>query len=236
MLKNGLATFKLQLKIALKQKIVFFYTLIVPIIVLFMNNRAEFKDQRALYIFWAYIVVTSILNGFMINIVDLRENGSLKTLSYMLGSKSVAIMASFLVQLIIIQVEILLFNLVVNFLVIRIPLTTFLYGFLMTFVTTVLTTAMLSIMFLFKVKQRTFNIFINLFLLVGIVLLGFRPSGIWNYLFTIINPFQFVLALYLIPQNSPILNYLVVGFAMLFLGIGYWNLHNISIKSQLNRV
>ncbi|WP_126322016.1 hypothetical protein [Companilactobacillus musae] len=236
MLKNWLATFKLQFKIALKEKIVFFYTLVIPIIIVFLNNQSDFKDVGVLYIYWSYIVVTSILNGFMSSIVQLRENGSLKTLTYMVGSKSTIITASVFVQMIIIQVEILIFNLVVNFMVIQIPLMTYVYGILMTFITTIFATVTLSVMFLFKVKQGTFNVLINIFLLLGIGLLGFRPGGIWNYLFTLINPFQFVLALYSMPKNSILLNYLVMGFAVIYLGMGYWNLHNISIKSQLSRV
>lgn len=236
MFKDSVPIFKLQLKIALKEKMTFIYSLIIPIVVLLLNNRASLNNSETLYTYWSYIVVTSILNSFMINFIRMREDGSLKTLSYMVGSKTSIIFNKYLVQLLIIEIEIFIFDLAISLLGVRYSLSFYLYGFLMTLITTTLAIAATSILFRLRVKQGTFNIIINIILFWGLFLLTLRPSGILNYLFTIINPFQFVLSIYNFINNSVFLNGLVVICALVFLVVSYFNLRNLSVKSQLNRV
>lgn len=228
MLQNDLAIFRLQLKIALKNKIVFFYTLIIPIIMLFLNRGANFRDGYVLYLYWSYIVVTTILNGFMMSLIQLRETGFLKTLSYTVGSKLSVILSSFLVQLLIIQIEIFLFNLVVLFLITPISPVTFLYGFLVTFLSSIVCTSMLSVLFLLKIKERTFNVVINIFLFVDIFLLGMHPTGVWNYLLTIVNPFQLVYELYAIPATIDTFTITLGSVTTIYLLMGFFILNRVS--------
>lgn len=236
MFENDLAMFKLQLKVALKDRLFFFYTLVIPIIMALLNRGEYFQDNDALYIYWAYIVVTTVLNGFLMKIIQLREDGFLKTLFYLTGSKLSIIMSSFLVQLVVVQLEILSFNLLVMLLITPVSLTTFIYGFLGSFLATLLCTAMLSGLLLLRIRQGLFNTLIVIFLLGGIILLGIRPTGYWNYLLTVLNPFQLIYGLYLVPGTSNVFG-ILIGFCIVgYLLLGFLVFHNISVKSQLNRV
>lgn len=231
-----MAMFKLQLKIALKEKMVFFYTLIIPIIMVFINKGPSFRDNEVLYLYWAYIVVTTILNGFLMNVIQLRENGFLKTLSYLAGSRFSVVMSSFLVQLLIIQVEILLFNLVVTIFITPVSPWTFLYSFLVSFLAVFLCAAMLSGLLILKVKQNTFTVIINLFLLIGIFLLGIRPQRTWNYFLTVFNPFQLIYGLYNVPYTTVAFGIFEGTCTFVYLVMGFFIFDKISIKSQLSRV
>ncbi|MQS76354.1 hypothetical protein [Companilactobacillus halodurans] len=230
------AIFKLQMKIALEDKIAFFYTLVIPAAMLFINKSQNFQDNASIYIYWSYIVVSTILNGFLLNLVRLRENGFLKTFSYIVGSKYPIIITSLFVQLLIIQVEILLFNFVVTIFITKVSWVTFLYGFLTTFWATIACAAMLSGLLLLKVKQASFNILINLFLLLGLIFLGLHPSGIWKYLLTIINPFQLIDVLYAIHYHYHLLGVVVLTFTIIYLIFSFFVFMKMSIKSQMKRV
>lgn len=236
MFQNDRAIFRLQLKVALRNKVVFFYTLIIPIIVLFLNQGEDFRDSSVLYAYWSYIVVTTVLNGFMLNIIRLRESGFLKTLSYTVGSKLSVILTSFLVQLLIIQGEIFLFNLVVLFFITPISAVVFIYGFLVSFLTAIVCTSMMSGLFLLKIKEATFNIVIDIFLFAGIVLLGIHPEGAWHYISSVINPFQLVYELYAVPATIDTFTIIVAFVTASYLIMGFFVLNKISVKSQLSRV
>ena len=233
MLENDWAIFKLQFKIAMKERIVFFYTLVIPFIMLFINRTEDFQDNEALYVYWSYIVVITLLNGFLMQVIHLRESGSLKTLTYMTGSKTSIILAVFLVQLLMIQSEIILFNLVVTLLVTHVSGLTILYGFLTSFLAATLCTAMLSGLMILKIKRTNFNLMINLFLLIGIILLGIRPSGVLNYWLTVFNPFQLIYGLYFLPMASGTFKILVASCTIIYLFIGIMILHKLSVKSRL---
>ncbi|KAE9560742.1 hypothetical protein [Companilactobacillus bobalius] len=191
--------FKLQLKMVMQEKIVFFYTLIVPIIIAFLNNNLNFRGNEVLYVYWAYIVVTTVLNGFLMNLIRVRESGFFRRPSNLIDSNFSILFTAFFVQLFVIQIQIFIFNLVIDCFITPVSPYTFLYGFLVSFLTTIISISMMSLLLLFKCKQRTFYMIINLFLFGGLLLLNVRPEGVWNYILTVINPFQFIYALYSVP-------------------------------------
>jgi len=233
MFENDLAIFKIQIRIALKERFYFIYTLLVPIVMVFLNKTEDFQDNEALYIYWSYIVVTTVFNGLLINIIRLREGGFFKTLTYLMGSKHSIVLANLLVQFLIIQLEIFLFNLFVTLFITHISAVTFLYGFLVSFLATLLCSAMMSGLLLLKMKQELFNLLISCFFIVGIILLGLRPHGLLHYFLTLINPFQLIFGLYNLHCSTfheeiflgiIAIGYLIMG-GMIFKGV--------SIKSHL---
>lgn len=236
MLENDFAMFKLQLKIAYKEKLAYFYTLIIPIVMVFINKGNYFQDNEALYVYWSYIVVITILNGFLMKIIKLRENGFLKTLIYLTGSKFSVLAGTFVVQLLNIQLQIVIFNLVVALFITKVSLITFLYGFLVSFLATFLCAAMLSGLLLLRIKTWWFNGLITIFLWIGIILLGIRPSGVSNYILTILNPFQLIYGLYFLPYASWYFIVLEGVCMLLYLALGYVVFERISLRQQLKDV
>lgn len=235
MFENDLAMFKIQLKIALKERFYFVYTLIVPVFMVFINKTQDFQDNESLYIYWSYIVVTTVFNGFLINIIRLRESGFFKTLTYLMGSKHSIVLSNILVQVIVIQSEIFLFNLTVTLLITHISLVTFVYAFLATFLAAFLVMSMLSIFLILQVKQSSFNILSGGFFVLGIVLLGSHPQGIFEYLSTFFNPFQFVYGLYIAPCTSWQFISLIFMGIISYLSMGVLIFKNISIKRCLKK-
>lgn len=231
--ENDLAIFKVQLKIAFKDKFYFVYTLIVPIFMIFINKTQDFQDNESLYIYWSYIVVTTVFNGFLLNIIRLRESGFFKTLTYLMGSKYSIVLSNLFVQVVIIQLEILLFNLIVFLFIIKVSLMTFIYGFLATFLATFLVSAMLSGALLIRIRKSTFNLFCGIFFILGIALLGSRPSGVIEYVQTVLNPFQLIYGLYIFPCSTVGFQILIMLCVCGYLLIGAMMFKNISIKQRL---
>lgn len=234
MFENDLAIFKIQIRIALKERFYFIYTLIVPIIMVFINKTQDFQDNEALYIYWSYIVVTTVFNGFLINLIRLRESGFFKTLTYLIGSRHSIVLANLLVQFLVIQLEIFIFNLFVTIFITHISLVTFLYGFLVSFLAALLCSAMMSGLLLLKLKQEIFNLLISCFFIIGIVLLGMRPHGLLNYFLTLINPFQLIYELYNVHCSSVYEGIFLGLIAVGYLIMGGMIFKGVSIKSHLN--
>ncbi|MFC6175905.1 hypothetical protein ACFQAV_03605 [Companilactobacillus huachuanensis] len=233
MFENDLAIFKIQTRIAMKERFYFIYTLIAPIIMVFLNKTEDFQDNEALYIYWSYIVVTTVFNGFLINLIRLRESGFFKTLTYLIGSKHSIVLANLLVQFLVIQLEIFLFNLIVTLFITHVSAVTFVYGFLVSFLSALLCSAMMSGLLLLKLRQGIFNLMISGFFIIGILLLGLRPHGLLNYVLTIINPFQLIYELYNIHCSSfrEIIFLSVIASGYLLMGGMIFK--GISIKSHL---
>lgn len=224
--------FKLQLKMIMQEKIVFFYTLVVPIIMAFLNNNLNFRGNEVLYIYWAYIVVTTVLNGFLMNLVRVRESGFFRRPSNLIDSNFSILFTAFFVQLFVIQIQILVFNLVIDGFITPVSPYTFLYGFLVSFLTTIISISMMSLLLLFKCKQRTFYMIINLFLFGGLLLLNARPEGVWNYILTMINPFQFIYALYSVPCIINSFSLILGIFTLCYMLIGIVVLSRLTKKDD----
>ncbi|CAJ1183692.1 hypothetical protein [Companilactobacillus paralimentarius] len=232
MFENDWKLFKLQLKMIMQEKIVFFYTLIVPIIMAFLNNNLNFRGNEVLYIYWAYIVVTTVLNGFLMNLIRVRESGFFKQPSELIDSNFSILFTAFFAQLLVIQIQIFIFNLTIDCFITPVSSYTFLYGFLVSFLTTIISISMMSILLLFKCKQRTFYVIINFFLFGGLLLLSTRPEGVWNYILTMINPFQFIYALYSVPCIINSFSLILGVFTICYMLIGIIVLSRLTKKNE----
>ncbi|AYE37894.1 hypothetical protein D1B17_04315 [Companilactobacillus zhachilii] len=233
MFENDWAMLKVQMRIALKERFYFVYTLLVPTFMVFINKNQDFQDNESLYIYWSYIVVTTVFNGFLINIIRLREGGFFKTLSYLIGSRYSIVLANLLVQFFVIQVEIFLFNIVVTVFITHVSAATFLHGFLVSFLATLLSSSMMSGLMLLKIKQVYFNYLIAIFFILGIALLGIHPYGIWNYFLTLVNPFQLIYGLYAVHCNSTFYSIFISLCVVGYLIMGGMIFKGMSVKSRL---
>lgn len=220
MFGNDWVIFKMQLQMAVKEKIVFFYTLGIPIIMAFLNKGPNFHGNEVLYIYWAYIVVTTVLNGFLMKLAQIRSSGFFNRPSPLIESRFSVLMTAFFSQLLIIQAEIIFFNLATHFLITPVSPYTFLYGFLVSFLTTIVSISMMSLLLLLKIRQTSFTMIVNIFLLIGLLLLHVRPAGTWNFFLTAINPFQFIYALYAVPCIFNLFSLMLGVITIVYLIIG----------------
>ncbi|ATO46800.1 hypothetical protein C5L30_000775 [Companilactobacillus farciminis] len=232
-LRNDWALFKIQLTIAFKERFYFVYTLLVPIFMVFLNKTLDFQDNESIYVYWSYIVVTTVFNGFLLNLVRLRESGFLKTLTYLSGSRHSIILANLLVQLIIVQLEILLFNLYVTFFITHVSLLTFVYGLLTSSLITVLCAAMMSIFFVLKIQRTIFNYLVGGFFTISVLMLGIHPQGFNKAILTIFSPFQFVYGLYVVPCSTVRFAVFLALCSLLYLIISLLVFKKFSIGERL---
>lgn len=232
-LRNDWALFKIQLTIAFKERFYFVYTLIVPMFMVFLNKTLDFQDNESIYVYWSYIVVTTVFNGFLLNLVRLRESGFLKTLTYLSGSRHSIVLANLLVQLVIVQLEIFLFNLYVTFFITHVSALTFVYGFLSSSLITILCIAMMSIFFILKIRRATFNYLVGGIFTIGVLLLGVHPQGTNKAILTVFSPFQFVYGLYVIPCSTIRYAIFLAFCSLLYLTISVLVFKKFSIGEKL---
>ena len=199
----------------------------------FLNKTLDFQDNESIYVYWSYIVVTTVFNGFLLNLVRLRESGFLKTLTYLSGSRHSIILANLLVQLIIVQLEILLFNLYVTFFITHVSLLTFVYGLLTSSLITVLCAAMMSIFFVLKIQRSIFNYLVGGFFTISVLMLGVHPQGFNKAVLTIFSPFQFVYGLYVVPCSTVRFAVFLALCSLLYLIISVLVFKKFSIGERL---
>lgn len=227
---------KMQLKSAWGEKMHFIYTLLIPILILFLNKNLYFPDDITIYIYWSYIVVTTVFHGFLINLVRWRENGRFKNISLLVKSDHTVILTNILVQLIVIQIEIACFNLIMAIFVTHLSWETFVYGFLASFLAVLISSSMWSMFLLLKLKRGTFNILTGLIFILGLISLGIRPQGIMKHFLVIVSPFQLTYELYNIAFNETSLQVLLGICAGVYIIVGIILLWKISLRTPRHRL
>lgn len=166
---------KVYLVNTLSNKFVFLFNLVLPTIYFLYKNirylsqpKVAFSHQTMMVIsyFWAYIIMVTLLNNVIVAIISQRENGFYKQLFFIVGSKWKILTANFLVQLVILNVELLIFNLVVIGVTHNFHISLLIAGMIATFSVAVPVTFISSLLFLLKVKIESINVLVTILLFV----------------------------------------------------------------------
>ena len=82
-----------------------------------MRDSVTFNPRnfQGHWLFWAYIILVTILNNVIVGMISQRESGFYKQTFFIVGSKYKILGANFLVQLLVLNIELLIFNFVVMF-------------------------------------------------------------------------------------------------------------------------
>lgn len=113
-----LAFSELFLKYILANKLTFFWVLLLPLGLLIWNNYDWLYSKpkvelylRTIPMFWSFIIVMTVTNGYATSLVMMRENGFLKFFRFIAGSKYTVVLGHLLSQLSVLLVNIALFTL-----------------------------------------------------------------------------------------------------------------------------
>lgn len=195
------ALFKVYLWHLWGNKFAFIYNLIIPTgFFLYHNMNAKqpiaqhmTPDTLAtLSFFWSYIIVVTLLNNLVVTLIAHRELGLYKQLFFIAGSKMKLITALFLVQLLLLNIEILLFNAIVFIISQHVSLAILLSGVGVSLISALPITLICSVLFLFKIKIESINILCGLLLFGLFFFTGLPTRASFHAGMILFNPINYV--------------------------------------------
>lgn len=243
---------KVYLVNTLSNKFVFLFNLVLPTIYFLYKNirylsqpKVAFSHQTMMVIsyFWAYIIMVTLLNNVIVAIISQRENGFYKQLFFIVGSKWKILTANFLVQLVILNVELLIFNLVVIGVTHNFHISLLIAGMIATFSVAVPVTFISSLLFLLKVKIESINVLVTILLFVLFLTINLPKSHAMGDLLSLLNPIT-----YIVDTSYQLLlfffNHVIQGAATVRLGIatiiylviGWFAISKLTVHSIADRV
>lgn len=196
MIKRIKSLVRFELNITLDNKIVLLYTLIFPMIFLCFNLENFLSHGEYISGYWAYIIVSGTLNGIIAGTVNMRESNFLKMFSYIAKSKLYVFFANLIAQTIILELELLFFNIFSMLLSGNFIWGKTIYCFLISLLFIPLCGLMMSPFLVIRMKQNTYNVFLNGYLLIMLLTAFIKTKGILQAIIVTINPFAYFSNIY----------------------------------------
>lgn len=236
----------------LSNKFVFVFNLLLPTIYfLYQNGKywsrssVPFSQSTNLVIsyFWAYIIMTTILNNVIVAMIAQRENGFYKQLFFIVGLKWKILIANFLVQLVVLIGELVIFNVVVMTVFHNWHINLIIAGVLSAMIVAVPVALMSSLLFLLKVKIESINILVSILLLGLFALINLPESGALSNVINMLNPLT-----YMVETSFQMMSLLLnktfdyrmvliwVLVTVVYGVIGWFGTSKFSVHSIMNRV
>lgn len=217
---------------ALSNKFVLIFNLILPVGIFLANNtqglprnlnEALLIEQLSLY--WGYIILVTIFNSIILNVVAQKERGIYLEYTLISRSKYQVFIALVLVQLGTIFIELLLFNSIALFIF---PTLRYLKLLEITFLGTFLAVpviGILSLLLLLKTNERTFSV-IGFILIFTLFLLD-DVKGRAEFI-SLLNPLSYLRQILILHGNWR--EFLLVTF--IYLIVGWMSLVKFDVRPQ----
>lgn len=202
-MKKIKAITRFQIALLLSNKTAFIYTLVFPIgYLVYMLTATKFAYTQTTDVvtflspYWAYIIVGSVLNGWVSNIISTRENNFLKVYTSIVGDKRYIFFANFLVASLSSFTQILLFDILFFGMTRSLNLTVFTLSVVVAIVANILVT-LGSIAFLkLRVPIATVTIYLTGYLLLGLLLVNVQSTNLLTkILLNLFDAYYFVTTL-----------------------------------------
>ncbi|MBZ1523973.1 hypothetical protein J3336_11140 [Leuconostoc mesenteroides] len=238
----------------LSNKFVFIFNLVIPTIYFlyininsFMRDSVTFNHEtfKVIGYFWAYIILVTILNNVIVGMISQRESGFYKQTFFIVGSKYKILGANFLVQLLVLNIELLIINFVVMFTAHYWSIKLLLAGIMASIVVSLPIAFAGSILFMLKIKIESINILVSI-LLFGLFIGMHVPNNRENLITTftsLINPLSYItevsyqVLLFLFNAKlyySEIVVCLLV--TLIYVLIGWYSISKLSVNAVADRV
>ncbi|KRL20820.1 hypothetical protein [Lentilactobacillus kisonensis] len=247
MIRKLYALSKFETRIVLSDKAIFLFTLIFPTVYfLFIAlTRGVNASGQAFYSvipgFWTYMVLVGVVNQITSAIVTMRENNFLKMFTFIAGDKRLIYYANLIPQVVIIQAEILIFDVVAaviyhaNPAVLKFMAAAWLANFIIIPVVSFFT----SLILIIPVKVQTMGALMTGYIFLGLALAYVQTSSMTiKTLLTAINPGNFIINMYLllIPGNGRLDNLvMLVVVAIVYLAVSNIVISRMSLNSATTR-
>lgn len=241
---------KLFLKNALDYRVLFVFTLLIPLVHLLWNNyylfKHSFSDEffyNLLFSYWGFIIIIHAMIGINLSLLALKENGFLKMFKYIAGSKYIIIVTNFLAQVISLLLTLTIFT-VISCLLFK-PTLLFQASIIM-FFSFLITIIPISMFFLWipalNVRMSTIAPFTSLLAIILSFISSISINNGLLYYLLLFNPVKlYILStnwiadffLYRSIEVNQLLQFL--GISFLYIVVGIFFATKISVNSSLTR-
>ncbi|QEA58206.1 hypothetical protein FGL74_00090 [Leuconostoc koreense] len=251
-MRNIVALCKVYMINIIDNKFAFVYNLLLPSIFFIYKNinipsaTSHFNVATAEVIgnFWAYIIFVTILNNVVVSLIVQREQGFYKQMLFIVGSKIKILTAIFLVQFVIICVELSIFNILVMVVVHQLSFKLLFAGTVVALLSALPIALIGSILLIFKIKIESVNILLGLILFGLFFIMSVPTSYSITGMLNLFNPLSFVTEISIQVQNivfntggvntSIWLQVLLVSLCYAVIGI--YSISKFSVNAIANRV
>lgn len=190
-----LAFSKVYLLDTLQNKLAFIFNLVFPLAFFVVNNfelvgKTDIEQSKliaGLSVYFAYIVLVSLLNLIIVPLIAEREQGMLLEYTLISGNKSYPFLGLLLLQLVVLLLELLLFDITVYLMFPDIGGVTLGLLTLRAMSATLPVMGILSLLLLPKIGQQSVSVIVTLLILTCFLLLREKPA-IW----ALLNPLQYI--------------------------------------------
>ncbi|GAF36230.1 hypothetical protein [Lentilactobacillus farraginis] len=231
-----------EFRLALEDKVVFLYTLVFPAAYFLAISWRKFAAGGVtpaseilsnLFGFWAYIMLTGVINQITVTIFQMRENNFLKMYTFISGDKRLIYYANLIPQVMIIQIEIALFDVLAILIYRPSDRLLALIGifWLINFILIPIIAFFTTVILILPIKARTLTMYLTGYIFAALALgtITFK-SPLVTTIVTFINPVDFQETAYsLFLQHS---QSLFAGTLLLVVGAAYIILGNLIISKM----
>lgn len=228
----------LYLKMLFLEKISLVWSIIFPLIIALVvtRNMSINTEERLLEVismFWAYIIIISLLNGVGLQLARLREDNLLKTYTLIAGSKIPIVLGTIITQVCFIVVCIIVFNIGISLLssahliaIIWVPI-------LATFL--LIPFSMMSILLaIFPIQTKNISTLLNIGVSI-LFIMSINGSLPFNSYFLAINPMYLVSSICQSLINGEMISIAALSVVIIQLIIGIIAINKLSLVSNIQR-
>lgn len=238
--------FILNLKMLLFEKVAFVWSVVFPLFIALvmqkniLDSTSNNLDMiKYIFWFWAFIIISTFLNGIGLQTARLKESGSLKTYTLIAGSKYPIMLGIVLTQVIFAILSLVLFTTIVTLIYSVFSLKILMLMVIIVIISIPLAFATFSVALL-PVQFSSISTILNILMYpIFLVAINVDMKNVW--LLEMFNPFKFI---YEISLNMGSFfglfdhEFLYVQFIipLLFFGfVGYIAMRKINLLSMLQR-
>ncbi|GMA07503.1 hypothetical protein GCM10025886_06540 [Tetragenococcus halophilus subsp. flandriensis] len=246
------ALYKVFMVNSLSNKFAFIYNLLLPVLAFIYSNwqhffhPVEMTEQQlfsGLGLFWAYIILVTLLNMVIVPTLMQRESGYYKGLYFITGSKWQVFFANFAVQVTILFFEMVLFNFVVMLILRTWSWGILLGGIASVFLLTIPVTLISSLFLTIKIKLESVTIVETATLFVLFFLAGISGHNALENFLLLLNPIKYLsqgayhISMLFVGEMAglPII-FSLIAITFVYLFIGSWSLAKFDIQPVLERI
>jgi len=242
---------KFELRQTWDDKTILFYTVLCPALFFLITDISSkghpfgvHNVASQLLGYWAYIILVGVLNGFQFGLIGMRESNFLKMFTVIAGDKRLIFYSNLLVQVVFIQLEMILFDVIVLILnsasFALVPM--MVGGFLLNFILIPVVAGFTSFVLLLPIKVNLASLLMTGYILLAmaIINLPYQADSLLGVVLTVFNPCSYMIQFY--STGLSLLGQLTVAnvgllsvVALVYVGLGTYPIRHMKLQSYTSR-
>ena len=198
MWKKIKALIAFQISIVMDNKMVFVYSLVMPLaylmLNLFSNGKSALSYQQQLDHLLpvvGYVCITGVLNGWVMGVLVMRENSFLKMFTSIVGDKRYIFFANYLISLFSNSIQVIIITITYQVFSKSLSYKIFLIMLITAIIMITVTSLISSVVLMMRMKYSSIPMILTTYILLGFLISGLQPKQIFlRVLFNIVDMYS----------------------------------------------